>query len=211
MEGSNWFNGISDAEVIPKTAAIVAALSKDPSLYQTVMSSIPTQEELRETHERHQASYNASMGGDPEKAQEHQTERQHLNRKFSAFAAVVKLAAAHDQTLLGKFGLTLPKTKKNSSSTALAMLENLRARHGEKHGDIFLKGSPVKNAKSYDIELCEGDPSIEANWRHAAVSVQASKMVVTGLTPGKIYWFRVRGIGANGAGPWSQYASLMAV
>jgi hypothetical protein len=210
MEGSNWFNGISDAEVIPKTAAIVVALAKDPSLYQAVMSSIPTQEELTECHERHQASYNASMG-DPTKALEHQAERQHLNGKFSVFVSVVKLAAAHDQTLLGKFGLTPPRPRKSSAPAALPMVENVRPRHGEKHGDIFLKCSPVKNAKSYDIEICEGDPSIEGNWRHAAVSVSASKMLVTGLTPGKVYWFRVRGIGANGAGPWSQYASLMAI
>ena len=33
-----------------------------------------------------------------------------------------------------------------------------------------------------------------------------SKMVVTGLTPGAAYVFRIRAIGAAGAGPWSDIA-----
>ena len=205
MEGANWINGISDAEVIPKTAAIVVALAKDPSLYEAVMSCIPTQQELQECHERYQVTLNASVGGSQEKLLEHQAERQLVDRRFSAFVAVVKLAATHDQTLLGKFGITQsPKPKRASTVTAPTRLENLKARHGGKHGEIYLKGSPVKSAKSYDIEICEGDPSVEENWRHAAVAVQASKMLVTGLTPGRVYWFRVSGIGANGQGPWSQ-------
>ena len=210
MEGSNWINGLNDADIIPKTASIVVALVKDPSLYQAVMSSIPTQEQLQESHERHQTSYNGLLGGDPDKALEHQKERRLLNRRFAAFATVVKLAAAEDPTLLARLGLTPPKPKRASVAT-LPRPENLKLHHGDYSCEIGLKCAPVKNAKSYDIGICEGDPSVEGNWRHAAVAPSATKMLVKGLTPGKVYWFRVRGIGAHGPGPWSQYASLMSM
>lgn len=210
MDGPNWINGLNDADIIPKTASIVVALAKDPSLYQAVMSSIPTQEQLEESHERHQTSYSALLGGGPDKALEHQKERRLLNRRFSAFATVVKLAAAEDPTLLAKFGLTPPKPKRAPVAT-LGRPENLKPFHGDFTGEIGLKCAPVRYAKSFEIEICEGDPSVEENWRHAAVAPSATKMLVKGLTPGKVYWFRVRGIGAHGPGPWSQYASLMSM
>ncbi|HBA89530.1 MAG TPA: hypothetical protein DCZ75_16550 [Geobacter sp.] len=202
--------GLSDAEVIPKTAQILAALAKDPSLYASVMSFFPTMEELRVLHDDHQTAFNVSQGGAPEQIREHQAKRQLLNLKYSAFNSAVKLAAAENPSLLATFGLSQPKPRKSSSASTLSSTDKLRANHGQNPGEIFLKSAPIKNAKSYDIEFCEGDPSVEENWKHYSVVVQASKMLVKGLTPGKIYWFRVRGIGVNGPGPWSHYVSLMA-
>jgi hypothetical protein len=40
----------------------------------------------------------------------------------------------------------------------------------------------------------------------AVKSVTASKFTVTGLTPGAVYAFRVRAVGAAGVGPWSDEA-----
>lgn len=210
MEGSNWLNGVSDAEVIPKTASIVVALAKDPALYQYILSLIPTQEQLQESHERHQSAYNAALGGTPEQILEHQKERQVLNGRFSTFTGLIRLAAVKDPTLPRRFGMSQSKPKKASIAT-LASPSKLKAVHGSNSKEIMLKASPVKGAKSYFVEICDRDPSVEANWRFACVSTAASKIEVKGLTPGTVYWFRVRGVGAHGHGAWSQYVSLMSM
>ena len=59
----------------------------------------------------------------------------------------------------------------------------------------------VVQVHCYHVEACEGDPSIESNWKHVATSVLCSKTEIKGLTPGTLYWFRVKAVGAKGFGP----------
>ncbi|ACH39022.1 MAG: hypothetical protein ACD_55C00160G0004 [uncultured bacterium] len=204
-------SNLSDAQVVPLTTQLMTVLTKNPSLYGRVMGVYPTLEELKYLHENHIATLNDPSSGEPEKVMEHQAKRQLLNRKFGAFHSAVKLAATDDPSLLATFGLSQPKAKKSASPATVSRSEKLKAVHGDISGEIFLKGVPIKYARSYDIDYCEGDPSLEESWKHHSVVAHASKMKVTGLTPGRVYWFRVRGIGANGPGPWSPYASLMAI
>uniref|UniRef100_C6DYH9 Fibronectin type III domain protein n=1 Tax=Geobacter sp. (strain M21) TaxID=443144 RepID=C6DYH9_GEOSM len=204
-------SNLTDAQVVPLTTQLMAVLTKNPSLYGRVMGVYPTWEELKELHESHIATLNDPSSGEPEKVRENQAKRQLLNRKFGAFHSAVKLAAADDPSLLTTFGFSQPKPRKSPSVSNVSRSEKLKAVHGDNSGEIFLKGAPVKYARSYDIDYCEGDPSLEGSWKHHSVVAHASKMKVTGLTPGRVYWFRVRGIGANGPGPWSPYASLMAI
>lgn len=205
------YASLSDAQVISLTAHLLAVLNKDPSLYSAVMGVYPTLEELKELHDSHIATFNDSSSGEPEKLREHQAKRQLLNRKFAAFSSAVKLAAAEEPSLLAAFGLSQSKPRKSPSPSTITKTEKLKAVHGDNSGEIVLKAAPIRYAKSYDIDYCEGDPSLEESWKHHSVVAHASKMKVAGLTPGKVYWFRVRGIGANGPGPWSPYASLMAI
>lgn len=203
--------GLTAPELIPKTGHIVAAMAKDPTLYQAVMSIFPTLEELEESHEANQATYNATAGGDPAKLKEHEAVRQLLNQRYNFFLGAVKLAATVKPDLLEIFGLDIPKSKKSSSISLLTSPLNPRIQHGQESGQMILKVEPVKYAKCYGISICEGDPSLEENWRHYGVGVKASKLEVAGLTPGKVYWFRVRAIGSHGPGPWSKYVSLMSM
>jgi len=205
------YNGVSDTEMIPTTGAMVAALTKDSTLFQTIMSFLPTEEQLKDAHGNFQTSYNEALGGDREKAVKLEADRQVLDKRFSIFTALVKLAAEEDASLLAKAGVTQPQVKRTSSGTTMTAPANFQVRHGQGHGVIIGKAGSVKPARSYEMQFCEGDPTIEENWKYAGVSVHASRLEMNGLTPGKVYSFRVRGIGANGPGPWSSYVTLMAI
>lgn len=207
----DYISSLSDAQVAPIMTQLMAVLTKNPSLYTRVMGVYPTLEELKYLHESHIATLNDPSSGEPEKVREHQAKRQLLNRKVAAFHSAVKVAATEEPSLLAAFGLSQPKPRKAPSVSNVTQTEKLKAVHSDISGEIFLKAPPVKYARSYDIDYCEGDPSLEESWKHHSVVAHASKMKVTGLTPGRVYWFRVRGIGANGPGPWSPYASLMAI
>ena len=65
----------------------------------------------------------------------------------------------------------------------------------------------MRGATSYIIECKEHDTP--QPWAQVKILSQ-SRYLATGLTPGKIYAFRVRAIGAVGEGPWSDEAVNMA-
>ncbi len=202
---------LSSTEAIPKTAAIVVAMARDPNLYALVESCFPKQEELQEVHDAHYAAVNEAASGDPEKLKNLKQVRQKLDRKFGIFFTMVRHAAVEHPDLPERFGLPPAKATKKSTASALTSPGNPRAQHGKNSGEIELKVRTVKGAKIYDISCCIGDPSIEANWRHCGVGTKATHLLLTGLVPGTVYWFRVRAIGANGPGPWSQYVTLMCI
>lgn len=211
MTGPSLYDGVNDTEIIPATGSIVVALAKDPTLYQNLLSALPTQAQLEEVHERYKASYNAVLAGNHGKAPERDADRRELNRRFSRFAGLVKLAAEEDPTLLAKLGIAPHKQKRSSTTIHLTAPTNFQVRHGEEHGVMIGRAGGVKGARSYIIEACEGNPTVEQNWRYIATSVRSTRMDMRGLVPGTVYSFRVRGVGANGPGPWSSYVTLMAI
>ena len=69
----------------------------------------------------------------------------------------------------------------------------------------------LAGARTYEIQLAQGDPSLAENWKFATTSATASHMLVEGLTPAHTYWFRVRAIGSGGPGRWADPVSLIVV
>lgn len=67
-------------------------------------------------------------------------------------------------------------------------------------GEVDLAWNPVCGAGSYEVECKINDASSP----FAPVkTVTGAKYTVTALTPGTVYAFRVRAVGAVGTGPWS--------
>lgn len=189
----------NDTESIPATESLLAILSAEPDLYPRMMSLLPNMESLAALSGRYKENRSGAAASE-------------LSRELARFNTLVKLAADNDPTLLQTLGITtLHRAKRAPSRLPLTAPLNFTVRHSTEHGAIIGKASPVKGGRSYLIEVCEGDPSIEGNWRHLATSVSCSKMEGKGLTPGICYWFRVRAVGAKGVGPASAYVSLMVI
>jgi hypothetical protein len=73
---------------------------------------------------------------------------------------------------------------------------------------ILLRLLSILNAKSYQVQIA----TVAAGpWLEAGIFTQARRIVLTGLTPGTIYFVRVRAVGGStGYSDWSVVASLMA-
>ena len=84
--------------------------------------------------------------------------------------------------------------------------QNLRATMGDMNGDIDLMWDRLKGSSTNVIDYREQGTT---PWIQAGM-VQQSKFMVTGLTSGKTYEFRVHGVGKDGAGPFSDPAVKMA-
>jgi hypothetical protein len=85
---------------------------------------------------------------------------------------------------------------------------DLNATTGDRDGEIDLQWNRVNGAKSYVVELTT-DTAAATGWKSAGVATK-SKQIVTGLTTGTKYWFRVAAIGAAGQSPWSDPATKIA-
>jgi hypothetical protein len=88
---------------------------------------------------------------------------------------------------------------------AMPRVQKLRTSPSDLPGAANVMWARVRGAKAYLIEVCTGDPSVEANWRHAAVATKTS-MIVRDLPSGKT-WIRVCAKGTDEKpGPWSDPA-----
>jgi hypothetical protein len=81
------------------------------------------------------------------------------------------------------------------------------AEMGPQIGEISLTWKAVRGASTYIVECKEHDTP--APWTQAKIVKQA-RVTVGGLTPGKTYAFRVRALGSEGEGPWSDETVKMA-
>lgn len=80
---------------------------------------------------------------------------------------------------------------------------------GELSGSLLLRGSPVRNAGSYEGQLTTkiADPE---SWEPAGKNT-AARTTIDGLSPGTQYWGRLRAIGSEGPGAWSEPVSAIAL
>jgi hypothetical protein len=73
---------------------------------------------------------------------------------------------------------------------------------------ILLRLQSILNAKSYQVQIAT---AANGPWSEAGIYTQARRIVLLGLTPGTIYFVRVRAIGGStGYSEWSVVVSLMA-
>jgi hypothetical protein len=83
-------------------------------------------------------------------------------------------------------------------------VQNLGAATGDSPGEIDLNWNPVSGARSYEIQTAT-DPNMPSSWVFRDNSTK-SKVTLTGLTNLSRIWVRVRAIGANNKGGWSDPA-----
>lgn len=81
---------------------------------------------------------------------------------------------------------------------------NLGAAVGDSPGEIDLNWNPVPGAKSYEIHTST-DPNTVTSWAFKDNATK-SKVTLSGLTSASRIWVRVRAIGANDKGGWSDPA-----
>jgi len=85
--------------------------------------------------------------------------------------------------------------------------ENPRLALTVKSGELMLRFDRVTNAVNYTVQTAA---SANGPWTAYALST-STRVLIGGLTPGRVYWARTCANGSAGAGGWSTVTSAMAV
>lgn len=208
----NTYAAVSHTDVIPVTGALVNALTKDPTIIERIVAQLPTREKMQVVYDQYLVAFNESHGMDPQKLEALEEARNALNVQLGLLHGMVNVVAEQDPSIPKSLGLTQPQPppkKRTSGPLPLTAPQHFKLER-EDGGVMNGSASAVRSAKSYEVQICEGDPSVEANWSHDSTQGKVSHLRITGLTPGKIYSFRIRAIGSHGPGPWSSYITIMA-
>jgi len=204
------FSDLSDAEIIPRTLTILTALSNDPELFPRILSLLSNPVKMAAALDSFQGSFDASLTGDTAKKLVKKKDRGVLNMTLKGFTTLVHLAGLEDPSVIARAGLR-SQVRVLAPTPPLTAPVNFKVWHGTEHGEMLSKITSVKTAKSYLMEVCEGDPTIEGNWKFCGVHQTCSNMLIKDLVPGRVYSFRIRALRSSGPGPWSSYVTLMAI
>jgi len=126
-----------------------------------------------------------------------------VDQALTKLGAYVESVAGKDDTLITGAGMDTKASR--SAPTVPSVPQALSANTGEHEGEINLFWKAVTNARGYAIEASQ-DPATAASWTHVGIATSASK-VITNLTSGKRYWFRVAAVSAGGQSGWSEHAT----
>ena len=184
--------------------------------YQEVPEGVPHGTEIKDVGTRyHDLTFAVMTGTSSKKA-----ERDAYREKALQTATLALNWAGMRYLREGDFelikGLGVDQKKKPQPRTTNPALVDAPSKvdvvHAKNSGAVrFLLGR-VTGAVTYIIQACQGDPNDEAAWvKEQHFTKIKGGVEVTGLEPGKVYYFRVRCLGHAGLGPWSTYVHIMVV
>lgn len=127
-----------------------------------------------------------------------------LRVEHNAVISAVESEARGNVTMAAASGYPLAAPSTTSSSPP-AQIANLSLSAGDSDGTLDASYDPAPLAVSYEVQLTSVD-AVNGPWA-TKEQPTASSVTLTGLTSGQRVWVRVRGIGANGSGPWSDPAT----
>jgi hypothetical protein len=204
------FDNLSEADFLAKSGTIVSSLTANPHYPEPWVVQVPSLAQLTTAYSDYLDGYHAALSHDSLKIALRNSARLTLTELLKRLIPYLELVAQGDTHVLATTGYDLRKdVVRGSNAEILPAPVDFRVTHGAKSGSFNIHIAKLPGAGSYEVQITENDPSIEANWRHAMSSLTASHILLEGLIPGQAYWVRVRGIGSAGAGVWTEPVNLI--
>ena len=204
------FDRLNEADFLVKAGVINSALTANPFYPEPWITQIPSLVTINAAFIAYQDAYRAALTKDTIKTALRDSLRTALTVMLKQLASYLEAVAQGDLSILATTGYDLRHDIVHSGSVdPLPAPEGFQVTHGTLTGTLNVQVSRLIGAGSYDVESTQGDPGIEANWKHVLSSKNASHMLLSNLTPGQTNWFRVRAIGSHGEGAWTDPLSII--
>jgi hypothetical protein len=166
---------------------------------------------LDEGYRAYDKARSEAVDGDKGKIALRKDARAALTKDLTRLAKYIDLKADGDVAMLESTGYALTRERQSTGTLPLPAPQNVRVEHGQLSGWLLVRTSAVRGARSYETHICSSNPNVDENWRPGTFTSGCRRIVLKDLTPGTMYYVRVRAIGKNGPGAWSDLAQLMAV
>lgn len=185
-------------------------------LYKDMPEGVPHGTEIKEIGTRyHDLTYAVMTGSSGKKAErDAYREKAVLTASLALNWAAMRYLRENDFELITNLGVDHKKKPQPRNITPVLIDAPGRVDliHGKNSGTLRLLLSRVQGAVTYIVQACQDNPNDEAAWTKEWQFTKIKGGVeLTGLEPGKVYYFRVRCLGHAGLGPWSTYVHIMVI
>jgi hypothetical protein len=186
------------------------------SLYKEVPNGVPHGTEIKDVGTRyHDLSYAVMTGVSGSKSErDAYREKAVLAISLALTYAGMRYLRENNFELITNLGVD-HKKKPQPRHTTPRLLDapgQVELSYSKNSGTVRAKFRMVPGAITYYVQACLGDPNDEAAWiKEWQFTKIRGGVELTGLEPGKVYYFRVRCLGHAGLGPWSAYVHIMVV
>lgn len=136
--------------------------------------------------------------------------RESLTAMLQKVASYLEEIANGNVEMLESTGYAMRRQRTMRPPGPLPAPEKVVLRHGPLSGMLLLGSAKVKGAGAYESQLGL-NPEDESSWTLRKVTSICRRVEFTGLTPGVVYFGRIRAIGSKGPGAWSDIAQLRAL
>lgn len=199
------YTDATHAELIAKSAALAQAFT--PELRAYLLSLFPTSEGFSELSNRLEEGYPGFLKGDPEKVKEFESHCKEVTSAVSLIDTLAKAVSVKDPAVSETLGLGKAPEKATTAAPPLTPPQGFKLAF-DADGHPLASVTKVPGAKGYQVWSCDGDASIEGNWKMVGSSTNCRRIAIVGLNRGKFSMLKVRGMRGNKPGPWSNLVSL---
>jgi len=204
------FQRLSEADFQAKAGHILASLTGNPHYPEPWPPQVPALNRLNEALNAYREAYHASLTHDTLKIKQRNDARQTLVDLFGQLAPYLEMIAQGDTDILASTGFDLRRDiQRGQNSGILPAPTGLRVVHGQLSGTLEVRVDRLTGAGSYEVQIAQGDPTVETNWKHALTSTTSTHILLENLTPAQTYWVRVRGVGSGGNGVWTETNNII--
>jgi hypothetical protein len=184
--------------------------------YQTVPEGVPHGAEIKEAGTRYHAmTYAVMTGASGKKAERDAIRDKAIQTTVLALNwAAMRFLREGNLELISDLGVDQKKKAQPRATTPVLVdaPSKVDVVHAKNSTAVLIRLSKVAGAITYFVQACQGDPNDEATWtKEWQFTKIKGGLEVSGLEPGKVYYFRVRCLGHAGMGPWSTYVHIMVI
>ncbi|MBJ6724263.1 fibronectin type III domain-containing protein [Geomesophilobacter sediminis] len=138
--------------------------------------------------------------------------REKLIIALNQTAHFVQMVGFGDYTILSGTGFEIREGKRSAPRTYAPLASpDYSVMQGDVLGMVIGTVKMAPGVSYYEVHITQGDPTVEENWVFAAnfTRKNGSRMEHRGLNSAQKYSLRVRGVGDDGPGPWSDPKTIL--
>ncbi|MCX7084939.1 MAG: hypothetical protein NTY69_05315 [Methylococcales bacterium] len=204
------FDRLSGIDFLVKSGSIVAALTGNPNFVPPWILQVPSLLDITTAFNEYEAAYHDALSKDIFKVALRESTRLILTSFLKQLAPYLELVAFGDVSKLISSGYDLRNDATHKQgSEPLPAPKDFKVVRGTFSGTLNVNVTKLKGAVSYEVQITQGDPEVETDWHHALSASSCQRIPLAGLNPMQVYWLRIRGLGCNGMGVWSNALSII--
>jgi hypothetical protein len=150
-----------------------------------------------ESHDKYQVAKRNALNDD-------------LKKDLRSSILHVDLAAQGNTLLIKSLGLNERHGSVKRSIPPAMLAPLLTATQAKESGTLSIKISKCPGALMNELQITEGDPTVEESWPKGDFFSQQT-FLMKNRVPGKTYYLRARCLGRSGTGPWSHIVTIISL